>query len=78
MRWLPLQRHAGSKTLHQQKPPVLNWRCRLTQVDLHNGRKMVVVVVVVAVVQAKTRQVKHIRFTLAKISKSYPFYYSSA
>ena len=36
------QGHAGSKTLHQQNPPVLNWRCRLTQVDLYNGRKMVV------------------------------------
>jgi len=26
--------------------PVLNWRCRLTQVDLYNGRKVVVIVVV--------------------------------
>jgi len=26
------------------KSPVLNWRCRLTQVDLCNGRKTVVVV----------------------------------
>ena len=34
-----------SKTLRQQNPPVLNWRCRLTHVDLYNGRKMVVVVV---------------------------------
>jgi len=25
------QGHAGSKTLQQQNPPVLNWRCRLTQ-----------------------------------------------
>ena len=40
------QGHAGSKTLHSQNPPVLNWRCRLTQADLHNGRKTVVVVVV--------------------------------
>ena len=30
--------------LHQQNPPILNWRCRLTQVDLYNGHKMVVVV----------------------------------
>jgi len=37
----------GSKTLHQQNHPVLNWRCRRTQVDLYNGRKTVVVVVVV-------------------------------
>jgi len=29
------------------KSAVLNWRCRLTQVDLYNGRKTVVVVVVV-------------------------------
>jgi len=28
MCWLPSQGHAGSKTLHQQNPPVLNWRCR--------------------------------------------------
>ena len=26
------QGHVDSKTLHQQNPPVLNWRCRLTQV----------------------------------------------
>ena len=26
--------HAGSKTLHQQNPPVVNWRCRLTRVEL--------------------------------------------
>jgi len=25
--------------LHQQNPPVLNWRCQLTQVDLYNGPK---------------------------------------
>ena len=25
--------------MHQQNPPVLNWRCQLTQVDLYNGRK---------------------------------------
>ena len=33
------QGHAGSKTLHQQHPPVLNRRCRLTQVDMYNGCK---------------------------------------
>ena len=33
------QRHAGSKTLRQQNPPILNWRYRLTQIDLYNGRK---------------------------------------
>ena len=38
------QGHADSKTLHQQNPPILNWRCRLTQVDLYNGHKTVVVV----------------------------------
>ena len=38
---------SGSKTLHRQNPPVLNWRCRPTQVDVYNGRETVVVVVVV-------------------------------
>jgi len=37
MRWCHQQGHAGNKTLHQQNPPVLNWRCWLTQVDLCNG-----------------------------------------
>ena len=37
------QGHVGSKTLHQQNPAVLNWRCWLMQVDLYNGRKTVVV-----------------------------------
>jgi len=41
------QGHSGNKTLHQQNPSVLkevlaNW---LMQVDLYNGCKMVVVVV---------------------------------
>ena len=40
------QGHAGSKTFHQQNPPVLNWRCQITQVDLYNGGKTVVVVVI--------------------------------
>jgi len=44
--WLPSARPCDSKTLHQQNPPVLNWRCRLTQVNLYNGRKTVFVVVV--------------------------------
>ena len=35
----------GSKTVHQQNPPVLYWRCWLTQVDLCNGRRTPVVVV---------------------------------
>jgi len=30
------------KLLHQQNPPVLNWRCWLTRVDLYNDCKMVV------------------------------------
>ena len=34
----------GSKTLHQRKPPVLNWLCRLTLADLYSGHKTVVVV----------------------------------
>ena len=43
MRWL-LGHVACNKTLHQQNPPVFNWRCRLMQVDLYNGHKAVVVV----------------------------------
>ena len=35
-----------SVKLYQQNPPVLNWRCRLTQIDLYNGHKTVVVVTV--------------------------------
>jgi len=38
--------HAGTKTLLQQNFPVLNWGCRLTLADLHNGSKMVVAAVV--------------------------------
>ena len=38
------QGHVGSKTLHQQNPPVLNSRCQLMQVDLHNDCKTDVVV----------------------------------
>ena len=45
MHWLLSARVDSSKTLHWQNPPVLHWRCWLTQVDLHNGRKTVVVVV---------------------------------
>jgi len=42
------QGHVGSKTLHQQNPPVLDWRCiRLTQVHLYNGRRTLAAVVVV-------------------------------
>jgi len=36
-----ITRHAGSKTLLQQDPPVLNSKCRLTQVVLYNGGQMV-------------------------------------
>jgi len=35
--------------LLQQNPPVLNWRCWLTQVVPYNGRKTIVVVVAVVV-----------------------------
>jgi len=46
MRRLMSARTCSLKTLHQQNPPLRNWRCRLKQVDLYNGRKMLVVVVV--------------------------------
>jgi len=35
--------HAGSKTLLQKNPPVVDLGCQLTQVDLCNDCKMVVV-----------------------------------
>jgi len=35
MHWLPSARACG----HQQNPPVLNWRCRLMQVNLYYGCK---------------------------------------
>ena len=34
---------SNCKTLHQQNPPVLNWKCQLMQVDLCNGCKTGVV-----------------------------------
>jgi len=37
------------KTLHQQNPPVLHWRCWLMQVDVYNGHKTVIDVVVIVV-----------------------------
>jgi len=40
--------HAGSKTLHQQNPPVHNWTCQRMQADLYNGRKMVVALLLAA------------------------------
>jgi len=46
MRWLTSATAFGIKTLHQQNPPVLKWRCLLMQVDLYNGRKTDVVIVV--------------------------------
>jgi len=44
MRWLP---SVGSKTLHQQNPPFLNWKCWLTQADLYNGHKTAALVLAV-------------------------------
>jgi len=38
------QGHAGSKTLLQQNPPVLNWEYWLMQTDPYAGHKIVVVV----------------------------------
>jgi len=63
------QGHAGSKTLHQQNPPVLNWRCQLTQVDLYDGRKIVVVVVVAMYLfnQLPTHQLDDTKCKLADI-----------
>ena len=41
------QGHVGSETLCQQNPPVLYWRCRLTQVDVYNDYRTAVVVLFV-------------------------------
>ena len=40
------QGNTGSKPLHQQNPPSVNWRCRLAQADLYNGRTMSAAIVV--------------------------------
>ena len=46
MRWLPSARACGQRNFALTKSSsVLNWRCWLTQVDLYNGCKTVVVVV---------------------------------
>ena len=63
MHWLPSARqfcsyvgsYVGSKTVHQQNPPVLNWRWQLTQVTCIVAVKQVVVVVVVMI----TKQFSH-------------------
>jgi len=39
---LPQQGNAGTKSWLTQIPPVLNWECWLAQVDLYNGHKAVV------------------------------------
>jgi len=47
MHWLLSARACGQNNLlHQQNPPVLNWKNRLMQVGLNSGRKTVVVVAV--------------------------------
>ena len=48
MRWLLSARACGQQTFNQQNSPVLNCRCRLTQVGLYNGRRTVVVVVILS------------------------------
>jgi len=49
-RWLPSARAGWQQNFAPTKSsPVRNWRCRLMQVDLYNGRNTVVVVVVVVV-----------------------------
>jgi len=39
------QEHAGSKTLLQQNPPVINFGCQLIQMVLYNSHKTLIVVV---------------------------------
>jgi len=52
--------HAGSRTLLQHKPPVLNWGRWLTQGDLYSGQKTVMIVE--AVVSLTNN--KHTKMTL--------------
>ena len=52
MCWLSSAGDARSRTLHHQNPPVLNWKCRLMQVDLYNGCKTVVVVLLLLIVNS--------------------------
>jgi len=40
MRWLQSATACGQYNFAPTKSAVLNWRCRLMQVDLYNGRKM--------------------------------------
>jgi len=35
------QGHISSETSFHQNPPFVNWECQLTEIDLHNGRKLV-------------------------------------
>ena len=49
-------------------PPVLNWRCRLTQVDLYNGRKTVVVLLLSVI---KTEFLKLYKDVVMKILKTF-------
>lgn len=46
MRFHLAQGYAASKILNEQNPPVSKWLCQLAQVNLYNGHRTVVVVVV--------------------------------
>ena len=61
------QGHVGSKTLHQQNSPVLNWRCRLTQVDLYDRRETVLLLLLLQRVNlASNAAAQHIQMILAR------------
>jgi len=63
------QGHVGSKTLHQQNSPVLNWRCRLTHVDLYDGRETVVVLLLLLLQRvnlASNAAAQHIQMILTR------------
>jgi len=50
------------KLCNKQNSPVLNWRCRLTHVDLYNGHKTIAVVAVSALtitIHINTKQDLH-------------------
>ena len=61
------QGHMGSKTLHQQNSPVLNWRCRLIHVDLYDGRATVLLLLLLQRVNlASNAAAQHIQMILTR------------
>ena len=64
------QEHAGSKPLLLQNPPVLNWCCWLTQTDLCNDHKTVVVPALQLFIWELVLLSKYTHFSAARRCKS--------